>query len=365
MKICLRLHMSGVFDTGWAERMLFVIKKYGDFVAVVGGTIGAVAMMDAQLESEVIIIKEKFSDWVKNNRFDFDVVVNVMYTSDVERMMADSWYIYKRTALPVVGVETNSRAIAFWGEGAREFAHVLSDDLRFEFKEGKDFGTTFWKEGRKEFRRILAVAPGDWILINKIVVGKAETKDVVVICENGNILDIKGATIKRHGVEKLGRIELSEVKIDTIKVLRHNVKNKRGIVLKTGISKKVAYVEHAGYDVLKLLDEGVCSAVTVGDDTTAIVGDIFSRFGIPIIGITDGDADGLLQQGEVALGSIIFKVKSDDEAGRIIFEQVFESKPFYEGEFDSLRERIKEVLKNSLISISIFSEGRKIPHLQN
>lgn len=345
--------MPGIFDTGWAEVMISLMKKYGDCVAVVGGTVGAVAMMDARLENKVKIIQEKFSEWINKNRFEFDVIVNSMGASDVERMMADSWHIYKRTAMPIVGVDTNNRVVAFWSEGAREFAQRLSEDLKFDLKDGKDFGTTFWREGEREFRRILAVSPGDWILINKIVVGKAEAKDVVVVCEKGNILDIIGAAIKRHGVEKLGRIELSEAKIDTVKVLRNIVKSRR-TDLKAKISKKIAYIEHVGYDVLKLLDEGICSAVTVGDDTTLIVGDILSRFGIPIIGITDGDAEGLLQGGELAPGSTIFKVKSDDEAGRRIFQQIFEAKPFYEGVLDSLKGRIAEVMKSEIISVITF-----------
>ena len=345
--------MPGVFDTGWAERMISLMKKYGDCVPIVGGTVGAVAMMDARLEGKVKIIQEKFSEWINKNRFEFDVIVNSMGASDVERMMADSWHIYKRAALPIVGVDTNNRVVAFWSEGAREFAERLSEDLKFELKNGKDFGITYWREGEREFRRILAVAPGDWILINKIVVGKAEAKDVVVICEKGKILDIRGATIKRHGIEKLGRIELPEAKIDTIKVLRNIVKNRR-TDLKAKISKKIAYIEHAGYDVLKLLDEGICSAVTVGDDTTIIVGDILSRFGIPIIGITDGDAEGLLQGGGVAPRSTIFKVKGDDEAGRRIFQQIFKTKPFYEGDLDNFKRRVAEVLERDVISVTNF-----------
>ena len=348
--------MPGIFDSGWAERLLSIMEKYGDFVAIVGGTIGAVAMLDAALDSKVKHIKEKFSDWVKKNCSGscFDVIVNAMHSDSLERMMADSWHLYKRTGLPVVGIETKSRVLAFWGEEVRRFAEGLSADLKFELKEGRDFGITFWKEGGKEFRRILAVTPGDWILINKIIVGRAETDDVVVVCENGEILDIKGAKIKRHGIEKLGKIELSEAKIDTIKVLRHVVKKKRMIYPDVKGGKKVAYVEHTGYDVLKLLDEGVCSAVTVGDDTTAIVGDVFCRFGIPIIGITDGDCEGLIQNGEVASGSVIFKVKCDDECGRRVFEQVFESRRFYEGGLDSIKKRILQALKGDLISISNF-----------
>jgi len=345
--------MPNVFDTGWAGRMISLMKKYGDFVAVVSGTIGAVAMMDAHLEGKVNIIKEKFSDWINRNQFEFNVIVNVMHVSDVERMLAECWHIYKRTKLPIVGVETNSRVVAYWSKEVKEFAEALSNDLAFELKQGKEFGTTFWREGGKEFRRVLAVVPGDWIMINKIIVGKAEVKDIVVICEDGKVVDIEGAKIKWHGIEKLGKINLSQAKIDTVKVLRGEIRNRR-TDLKARIGKKIAYVEHAGYDILKLLDCGLCSALTVGDDTTTIVGDVLSRFGIPIIGIIDGDADGLIKHGELAPGSIIYKVRSDDEAGNKIFEQVFEARQFYEGSLENLKERITGVLGEDLISISRF-----------
>jgi len=39
--------------------------------------------------------------------------------------------------------------------------------------------------------------------------------------------------------------------------------------------------------------EGADFAITIGDNITEIAGSIFSRFGIPSLGVTDGDCDEL------------------------------------------------------------------------
>ncbi|MGC8937228.1 MAG: DUF2117 domain-containing protein, partial [Candidatus Methanomethylicaceae archaeon] len=78
------------------------------------------------------------------------------------------------------------------------------------------------------------------------------------------------------------------------------------------------------------------------------------RFGIPILGIVDGDAEGLIQECELASGSTIFRVKSDDEGGRRIFEHIFKCEPFYEGDFNTIKEMAIEVLKSDLVLISNF-----------
>ena len=49
-------------------------------------------------------------------------------------------------------------------------------------------------------------------------------------------------------------------------------------------------------------------AVTVGDDTTAIAGDILARLGIPVIGIVDGDLDRLAGCTTMLPGSVVFRV---------------------------------------------------------
>ncbi len=74
--------------------------------------------------------------------------------------------------------------------------------------------------------------------------------------------------------------------------------------------------------------EGACIVVTVGDDTTAIAGDILSRMGIPIIGIIDGDLDGISQRTVVPKGSMIIRLEHgyDDKVGRRIKDEIFHGK---------------------------------------
>lgn len=65
--------------------------------------------------------------------------------------------------------------------------------------------------------------------------------------------------------------------------------------------------------------------ITVGDDTTLISSDILYRFNIPIVGITDGDLDKVVEDGFKAQNSIIFEVESgfDDVCGQAIKTKLF------------------------------------------
>ena len=65
MKICIRFHMSGIFDSGWAEKLLDFLDQYGDVEALVTGTTGTIALLDARLEGKIKIIRERWSAWLR------------------------------------------------------------------------------------------------------------------------------------------------------------------------------------------------------------------------------------------------------------------------------------------------------------
>lgn len=73
------------------------------------------------------------------------------------------------------------------------------------------------------------------------------------------------------------------------------------------------------------MSESAELAITVGDDTTAIAGDILSRIGIPIFGITDGDADDLICHTSFLPGSIVLRLAAgnDDIVGKRIKVKLF------------------------------------------
>jgi hypothetical protein len=97
--------------------------------------------------------------------------------------------------------------------------------------------------------------------------------------------------------------------------------------------------------------------ITVGDDTTAIAADIMTRFGIPIIGITDGDLDSVLEDTEVPAGSVIVRVRKgyDDILGQKVFKKIMNSKQQIKGlNKDDLLSRILEMAEKEIIEVSYY-----------
>lgn len=215
MKICIRFHMSSIFDTGWARRLLDTLSQHGEVEALVTGTTGATALLDARMEGEIKIIRERWSVWLRAHK-GYDIAITATHTVDPERVRAECFHISRIVPdAPLVGIDTFSMIIIPWVKGTEAFAARLSKELGFKIAKPKDYGTTFWAEGHSEYRRVLGVNSGDWILINWIVIGRALSKDILIVKENGRI-QIQGADVKEHGLEKLGDFNLAEAKIDTV-----------------------------------------------------------------------------------------------------------------------------------------------------
>jgi len=104
--------MSRIFDTGWASKSLEALKGYGEITAVVSGTTGTVAMIDSGLA--VTPLRERFVDWVRAR--EFDLIVNATHATSVERMLADCWHLSKKVRFPIIGIDTNSGTVAYWGD---------------------------------------------------------------------------------------------------------------------------------------------------------------------------------------------------------------------------------------------------------
>jgi hypothetical protein len=90
---------------------------------------------------------------------------------------------------------------------------------------------------------------------------------------------------------------------------------------------KIVLIEHAAESVFELA-AGAELAVTIGDDTTAIAGDILYRLGIPILGITDGDCDNLACRTKIFPGSIVLRLAAgkDDILGEKLKHEFFGKK---------------------------------------
>ncbi len=83
-------------------------------------------------------------------------------------------------------------------------------------------------------------------------------------------------------------------------------------------------IDHSAERTFELA-AGAELAVNIGDDTTAIAGDILCRLGIPILGSTDGDCDNLAFQTEIFPGSIVLRLAAgnDDILGKKLKKELF------------------------------------------
>jgi len=195
-------------------------------------------------------------------------------------------------------------------------------------------------EGTKKIRIIHGVSPNENIFLNGVVIGKSNSEELSIIAKNGNIIDIIGGTIKPHGIEKLGKVDIDKAIVKT-GLLRKSAPKPRIIANEeeTNLSisdnsqknhLKIAIIDHAAEDIYNLKNTDL--VVTIGDDTTLVASDILFRFNIPVIGITDGDLDKVVEKGFKAKGSFIIELEPglDDIAGHYIFKNIFNSKNILE-----------------------------------
>ncbi len=116
-------------------------------------------------------------------------------------------------------------------------------------------------------------------------------------------------------------------------------------------------------------DADVEVVVTIGDDTTSIAGEILKRFNIHMIGITDGDADGLiagiesgaLEEYEKFMPpeSVIIRLKPerDDIIGEKVKEEIFRGGEEIELKGDvakqlvELKHRVLDLAKEDIIGV--------------
>ena len=87
-------------------------------------------------------------------------------------------------------------------------------------------------------------------------------------------------------------------------------------------------------------------AVTVGDDTTRVAGSLLYRLSVPVIGITDGDEDGICTESLFAPGSIMIRLhpSNDDVVGRMVRKEIFLSRDSMEWDGDP-RSMVRRILE--------------------
>ncbi len=173
------------------------------------------------------------------------------------------------------------------------------------------------------YTRIIAgCLPGEPVFVNGIIIGYATAEKVEISMQDGTIHARSGIELKHHGIEKLLRFGCPDLanawcKSGTIRTTRPK---KRERSVRKG---RIAVIDHTAIACYTICDPHTCGIVTIGDDTTSICGHIGCTRGIPILGITDGDLDGIIADG-YAPGSIVLRTVSerDDDLGIEIMRMI-------------------------------------------
>ncbi|MCL7475257.1 MAG: DUF2117 domain-containing protein [ANME-2 cluster archaeon] len=332
------IHGPAVIDSGRANTVLEIVAGMGEVRAVLGGTMGRAAVIDAGLEDVIdISASQKPSESVLALGTCCDAVLLVNEGKCARSGFAFGHMVFEilgSCAVPLIQVEFASPEVGgcvlipWTGMTDSLLMHALLDGLEkwvgVRVVQPPESLTCLEIKDDLIRRRIAGVRPGEYITVNGFVVGKALSDVVCIVARNGAIIELQGGRLKSHGVDKLEQVDLSNAIVRsgplrtadvTPRVLKHNV---------SGIAVIIDHSAEQTFEIAKDADV----AVTVGDDTTAVAGDLLTRLGIPLIGITDGDLDGITHHIHIPQSSVIIRLApgNDDIVGHRVYEEIFRGK---------------------------------------
>lgn len=359
MRIGVVVHGPNIIDSGYALELINLLSKYGEVSAKLGGTMGRTAVIDASLEN-IIDIKRKLvpSDSLKMfYNDDVDVIFLLNYGKSDVTGQVFGYKVYNHyldkigdNNIPVIQIERpgeDDGSIIPWNNDL-EIVNELSQKLSLAVVKPQEVYDNHIKNDNPDFnqRIVHGVSPGENIMVNSVVIGKTNSDKLILIAKDNHIVDIVGGELKEHGLEKLGEVNLDSAIIKT-GLLRHAKVTPRVISTDKPNDFKITFLDHAGEDVYKFRDSSL--VITVGDDTTLISSDILFRFDIPVIGITDGDLDKVVEDGFKVKNSVIFEVESgfDDIVGQNIKSIIFDGGQYsYDySDIDDVAVKIEEIIK--------------------
>ncbi len=358
MKIGVIVHGPGIIDTGYAEKIIKILKEYGVVECRLGGTMGRTAVMDAHLE-DLINIEDKLlpSQSIKMLSKNNDILFLLNYGKSVVTGHTFGYKVLNNAGknINLIQIERPGETdgvIIPWNDDNTYIINELSKRLSLKVTTPEDAAdmvknlTGFDRDNDIIERKVAGVSPGENIMMNGIIIGKVTHNTLTVIAEDGRITELKGGKIKEHGLEKLGKADLSTAIIKTGLLRTSDNIKPRSIEHIPNKKLRAVYLNHAAEDIYKYRDADIL--VSIGDDTTLLSSDILYRFNIPVIGITDGDLDKVVLKGFKLDTSLIIQVKSgyDDIIGKHIHEKIFDNQEYKEiASIDSFKEEILDAIK--------------------
>lgn len=348
MRFGVVVHGAEVIDSGFAVRVLDLLGRQGEVVATLGGAMGMAAILDADLQDRISIVPRQL---VSNALLRLDKVCDatlmVNWSKSLESGLGFGGIVARKLAgkLSSSLVQLDRDFFVEWVPSLPPAISEVIEDLGLERVEAP-----VWEAVEEGVRILHGVRPGENIWINGTVVGRATSSDVAISLRDGR-LEFRNVAVKPHGLE---RVKLADVRTAVIRsgAVRRTTSTVRAVPPASG--DRVILVDHQAEDSIFRADRA-WAAVTVGDDTTRIATSLLARLGVPVIGIVDGDEDGLCADDAAAPGSATVRLQpgNDDQLGVVVRDRIFggDDELLYIGSVDELVDRIATMAGSALIEV--------------
>lgn len=372
MHIGIILHGPEIVDIGSARKIIGIFKQEHEVTARLGGTMGRTAVLDAGLEN-VIDISQGLTPSetiiaIKDN-IDLAILLNHGKNLDTGRYFGRIVASKLDNSLPFVHIErpdNNGRIIYYYppakrcAEYVRNFLAKNNKTYDLPVETGKPEPSHVLIDGDCVIRRVAGAFAGENIRLDGVIIGEITSPDIEIVCRDGRIDKVKGIKIKLHGLEKLEnrRIDLFTAKVKTGPIRRTRSKPRIGNIdfrKSSDDSNKITIIDHAAESTFELV-KNAGPVITIGDDTTTITADILARLGIPVIGIIDGDIDGMLENTVVPAGSVIIRVRPgfDDVVGKEVSQELMEGTQQIRYDRDELIAKILALAGKYLVEVTYY-----------
>ncbi len=308
------LHGPETLDTGRFQQIEEILGEAD--VVMMAGTMGAASVIDSGLQDRIIILRHHLvSDAVKELAESCDIVLIVNMGKTVEGSLRFASVVRHRVlplSTPIVLIDDGFHCVLNPATGGEWMDRIEGFcPKRMEIPEYRD----------SEVRVLHGVLPGESIWVDGNVIGKALSHKPRIWRGPEGVLNFDGIEIRPSALAHVGDFDHRTAKIRSGKVRR--TASKPFSLPCNGGGRAILIDHQAERAIDDRHDVGV--AVTIGDDTTRISGNLFHRFSIPVIGIIDGDEDGICDEAFIHPGSVVFVVSpgKDDVIGEMVFKGLF------------------------------------------
>ncbi len=308
------IHGAEPLDSGMFQEIISSADDVGRIL--MAGTTGAAAVVDAGLEGRIEILTHRLvSSAVRELSEDHELILIVNQGKTLEGSLRFASVVRHRSCpsdSAVIMLDDGFHCVL--NPGAEQIWRPIAERFCPERMPVPDYQES-------EVRVLHGVLPGESVWVNGNVIGVALNENPRIWRNPEGGLEFDGIEIRRSALAHAGDFDHLAAKIRSGKVRRTS---SIPVSLPRQGGSRAIFIDHQAERALDDCDD-VCIAVTVGDDTTCIAAGLLYRFSIPVVGIVDGDVDGICDEELTFPGSFIIEVEAgkDDVVGERVKELLF------------------------------------------